>query len=309
MSAPTSETEPTARAAGNAAWARRRRALRSSATQFAAHRSGIVGAVLLAVVVVLALLTPWLLPSDSLAVTKVTAAPNEAPSGGHWLGTDTSGRDVIGLLLWGARASLLVGLTATAMSMAIGTVVGMAAGYFGGVVQAILMRVVDFFLVVPSLVLAIVLSTVLGAGLWTIVIAIGVTSWASTARLVRSQTLTVASRGYVERSRALGAGDGHILLRHVLPAVLPLVLANTTLTVGSAIIAESTLAFLGLGDPTTYSWGSMLKRALDTGAATAGFWWQVMPPGLAIVLVVLCFTLVGRALEAVVNPALRGEAR
>jgi peptide/nickel transport system permease protein len=191
--------------------------------------------------------------------------------------------------------------------MFIGTAMGMAAGHFHGMTQAVLMRIIDFFLVVPSLVLAIVLSSVLGAGVGTIIIAIGVTSWASTSRLVRSQTLTVESRGYIERAWALGASDSHIIVKHVLPSVMPLVLANTTLTVGSAIISESTLSFLGLGDPTTISWGSMLKGALDTGAATAGYWWYVLPPGIAIVIVVLSFTLVGRALEAVVNPTLRGR--
>ena len=149
------------------------------------------------------------------------------------------------------------------------------------------------------------LSSVLSRDVWTIIIAIGVISWAGTARVVRAQTLTIESRPYIERAKALGAGDGHLLVRHVLPAVLPLVLANTTLTVGSAVIAESTLSFLGLGDPTQISWGSMLKTALDTGAATAGYWWYVLPPGLAIVVVVLCFTLVGRALESVLNPTLR----
>ena len=147
----------------------------------------------------------------------------------------------------------------------------------------------------------------LSRGLSTIIIAIGVTCWARTARVVRAQTLTIESRPYIERSRALGAGDRHIIGKHVLPAVLPLVLANTTLTVGSAIIAESTLSFLGLGDPTTFSWGSMLKTALDTGAATAGYWWYVSAPGIAIVIVVLCFTLVGRALESVLNPTLRAR--
>ena len=211
------------------------------------------------------------------------------------------------MLLWGARVSLLVGFAATAVSVIIGTTVGMAAGHFSGAAQSALLRWIDFFLVIPSLVLAIVLSTVLERGVLTIVIAIGVTSWAATARLVRSQTLTVEARPYIERAWALGAGHGHVLGRHVLPAVLPLVLANTTLAVGSAIIAESTLAFLGLGDPTQVSWGTMLKTALDTGSATAGYWWYVLPPGIAIVLVVLCFTLVGRAFEAVVNPTLRSR--
>ncbi|WP_114559547.1 ABC transporter permease [Desertihabitans aurantiacus] len=287
--------------------ARRRARAAGLWREFVATRSGLIGLLVLAVVIVLALLAPLLVPIETLDVTRVTAGINEPPSAAHPLGTDPSGRDVLGMLLWGARVSLLVGFSATAVSMLIGTAVGMAAGHFSGLTQAVIMRVIDFFLVVPSLVLAIVLSAVLSRGLWTIVIAIGVTSWAATARVVRSQTLTIEARPYIERARALGGGHLHVLGRHVLPAVMPLVLANTTLTVGSAVIAESTLSFLGLGDATQFSWGSMLKRALDTGAATAGFWWFVLPPGLAIVLVVLCFTLVGRALEAVLNPTLRGR--
>ncbi|WP_040159108.1 ABC transporter permease [Nigerium massiliense] len=286
---------------------RRRERATESWREFASNRGGLIGLILLVIVVALALLAPVLVPLSTLDVTQVTAMPNEPPSGQHLLGTDPFGRDVLGTLLWGSRISLLVGFTATLMSMTIGTTVGMLAGHFGGWVQQVLLRVIDFFIVIPSLVLAITLSTVLERGVWTIIIAIGVTSWAGTARIVRSQTLTIESRPYVERATALGAGDGHLLWWHVLPSVMPLVLANTTLAVGSAIISESTLSFLGLGDPTVFSWGSMLKSALDTGSATAGFWWFVLPPGVAIVLVVLCFTLVGRALEAVVNPALRGR--
>lgn len=284
---------------------RRRARTREVLREIGAHPSAVIGAILLLIIIVLALLAPVIMPIDRLDVTKVTAGANEAPSGAHWLGTDPSGRDVLGILLWGSRASLLVGFAATAVAMIIGTVAGMAAGHFTGITRSALLRIIDFFLVVPSLVLAIVLSTVLSRGLLTIIIAIGVSSWAQTARVVRAQTLTIETRPYIERSRALGAGDVHILRKHVFPAVLPLVMANTTLAVGAAIIAESTLAFLGLGDPTTFSWGSMLKTALDTGAATAGYWWFVLSPGIAIVIVVLCFTLIGRALEAVLNPTLR----
>ncbi len=275
--------------------------------EFASNGGGLIGAILLLVVIALALLAPIIEPIESLNVIHITAPQNAPPSGSHILGTDPLGRDVLGMLLWGSRVSLLVGFAATAVSMIIGTIVGMAAGHFTGWLQAVIMRIIDFFLVIPGLVLAIVLSSVLGPGVWTIIVAIGVTSWAGTARIVRSQTLTIEARSYIERAKALGAGDGHILGKHVLPAVLPLVLANTTLTVGSAIIAESTLSFLGLGDPNGISWGTMLKSALDTGAASAGFWWFVIPPGVAIVVVVLCFTLVGRALESVVNPTLRGR--
>lgn len=275
---------------------------------FAANRAGLVGLVALLLVLALALLAPLLVPFASFDVTRLTAAANQPPSTAHPLGTDPVGRDVLGMLLWGSRISLLVGFSATVVSMLIGTLMGMLSGHFTGVTQLVLLRVIDFFLVIPSLVLAIVLSTMLTRGVLTIVIAIGLTNWAATARIVRSQTLTIEARPYIERAQALGGGHGHLLARHVLPAVVPLVLANTTLMVGSAIISESTLSFLGLGDPTVISWGSMLKSALDTGAATAGYWWFVLPPGVAIVLIVLCFTLVGRALEAVVNPSLRGRS-
>lgn len=285
----------------------RREKMRANWGEFASNRGGLVGLVLLGLIVLLALLAPVLVPESTLNVILVTAPPNSPPSGAHLLGTDPFGRDMVGLLLWGARISLLVGFTATLVSMTIGTAVGMLAGHFSGWAQQVLLRVIDFFIIIPSLLLAITLSTVLTRGVLTIILAIGVTSWAGTARVVRSQTLTIESRPYVERAQALGSGHTHILSWHVLPAVMPLVLANTTLAVGSAIIAESTLSFLGLGDPNVISWGSLLKTALDTGSATAGYWWFVLPPGVAIVLVVLCFTLVGRALEAVVNPTLRGR--
>ncbi|HEY8293910.1 MAG TPA: ABC transporter permease [Micrococcaceae bacterium] len=275
--------------------------------EFAGNRAGLIGLGVLAFVIALALLAPVLAPESTLDVTKITAPQNQPPTWANPLGTDPAGRSVLAMLVWGARVSLLVGFSATAVSMVIGTVVGMSAGHFTGTAQAVLMRIIDFFLVVPGLVLAIVLSSVIGPGVATIIIAIGITSWAGTARLVRSQTLTVEARPYIERSWALGASDAHIIGKHVLPAVMPLVLANTTLTVGSAVIAESTLSFLGLGDPGSISWGSMLKTALDTGAATGGYWWYVLTPGIAIVIVVLSFTLVGRAVESVINPTLRGR--
>jgi peptide/nickel transport system permease protein len=229
------------------------------------------------------------------------------PSPAHLLGTDHQGREIWVRMLWGAQVSLIVGFCATLMSMVIGTVMGIAAGHFTGITGGIIMRIIDFFLVLPSLILAIVLSSVLSRGVFTIVIAIGLTSWAGTARVVRSQTLTVEARDYVERSRVLGAGHWHVIGKHLLPAVMPLVLANTTLTVGSAIISESTLSFLGLGDTTKQSWGGILKNAMDYSAATAGYWWYVLVPGIAIVLVVLAFTMVGRAVEGIVNPTLRSR--
>ncbi|HEY1573947.1 MAG TPA: ABC transporter permease [Pseudonocardiaceae bacterium] len=273
------------------------------------NRAGLAGLVILAVVVALALLAPVLTDPVALDVTRATGARLAPPNGRFWLGTDESGRSVLLLTWWGARISLLVGLAAAALSVVIGTVVGLVAGQFGGWVAAVLMRATDFFLVLPALVLAIALSTVLTRGLGTIVLAIGVTSWPTTARIVRAQTLTIRTRGYVDRAVALGGGHWHVISKHVLPAVLPLVLANTTLNVAGAIIAESTLSFLGLGDPTQVSWGSMLNAAWTNGAVTAGAWWYLLPPGIGIVVVVLAFTLCGRALEAVVLPTRRGGGR
>ena len=220
---------------------------------------------------------------------------------------DRDGRSVLLLTLWGARISLTVGFVATLLSIAIGTIVGILAAHFGRWVSATLMRITDFFLVLPSLVLAIALSTVLAPGIGTIILAIGLTSWATGARLVRAQTLTIEARPYIERSRALGGGHLHVITKHVLPAVLPLVFVNTTLAVGSAIVAESTLSFLGLGDPdpTRPSWGSMLRAAWLDSAIIAGAWWYLLPPGIAIGIVVLAFTMCGRALETVLNPRLR----
>lgn len=206
-----------------------------------------------------------------------------------------------------------MGFLATAVSVVLGTLVGMTAGHFGAsggaagrIVSSALMRVTDWFLVLPTLVLAVALAAVLPRGTGTIIIAIGLTVWPATARLVRAQTLAVEARPYVERARALGGGHAHVMAWHVLPNVMPVVLAQTTLLVATSIIAESTLAFLGVGDPTVVSWGGVLEAARNAGAISSGIWWYMVPPGLAIALVALSFTLCGRALESVINPRLRG---
>jgi peptide/nickel transport system permease protein len=289
------------------AWRRRRASAGAMWTEFATNKGGLVGLGFLALIVVFALVAPWIVDQDGLDVTKVTAHGLQPPSAQYLLGTDVDGRSVLLMTLWGTRISLLVGFSATLLSVLIGTVVGIAAGHFGGWISAVLLRLTDFFLVLPSLVLAIALSAVLPPNAFTIVIAIGVTAWPTTARLVRAQTLTIEGRPYIERSRALGGGHLHVVGKHVLPGVMPLVLANTTLVVGNAIIADATLAFLGVGNPNEVSWGSMLESALNNGAVTRGAWWDLLPPGLAIVVVVLAFTLVGRALETVLNPRLKGR--
>ncbi|WP_435881037.1 ABC transporter permease [Streptosporangium subroseum] len=292
----------------NITWTRRRTALSRFWRDYRRQRAGLYGAAILIAAVALALLTPLVTDPAGMDVTRATGARMAAPSLDFPLGTDESGRSVLLMTLWGSRVSLLIGFMSALLSMTIGTVTGIAAGHFRGWTSAVLLRITDWFLVLPSLVLALVLAAILGGGTSTIILAIGVTSWASTARLIRAQTLSVEARPYIERSRALGAGHWHIMTRHVLPNVAPLVLANTTLQVASAIVAESTLAFLG-ADSGKVSWGGMLRGSYDWGAATSGAWWYVLAPGLCIVAVVMAFTLCGRALEAVLNPRLRGVSR
>ncbi|MEV0623086.1 ABC transporter permease [Nonomuraea sp. NPDC050404] len=289
------------------AMARRRLALSRFWAEFRHHRAGMAGLVILLAAVLLALVAPLFIDEG---VTNVVNAPGEdfdAPSAAFPFGTDESGRSVLLMIWWGSRTSLLVGFLAALLSIVIGLVVGVAAGHFRGWTNGVLMRVTDWFLVLPSLVTALVLAAILGGSTWTVIVAIAITSWPSTARLIRAQTLAIEARPYIERSKALGGGHWHITTRHVLPNVAPLLLASTTLEVASAIVTESTLAFLGVTSNKT-SWGTMLRASYDFGAATNGAWWYILIPGLAILVVVMAFTLLGRALEAVLNPQLRRGA-
>jgi len=305
MSAPT--TPAADLSARDLARQRRRASFSRGWAEFRRHRAGMVGLVVMLLFVAVALGAPLLASSDGLSVTKATGGVLESPSTHYWLGTDENGRSVLTLLIWGSRISLFVGLMATLISMVIGTLIGLLSGYFTGWAGAALYRVTEWFLVIPFLPLAIVLATVLGRSLFNIALVIGVTTWPATALLIRAQTLSIKERPYLERARVLGAGRAHQIGRHILPNVMPMVFANTTLTVAGAILSETTLSFLGLGDPTRVSWGSMLDSAYNVGAITTGSWWFFLPPGICVVLVVLAFTLIGRALEEVLDPRLRGR--
>jgi peptide/nickel transport system permease protein len=264
--------------------------------------TAIAGTVILVLFVGLAVFAPLFIHPSDLDVTQATGPQLGPPSSEYPLGTDQAGRSVLDLVIWGARPSLLVGAIATVLTIVVGTVIGLVAGHYQGPAGRILMMITDWFIALPSLPLAIALSAAIGQGDASIAIAIAVTSWTATARLVRAQTLAVGARPFVERARALGAGNVQVMRRHVLPNVFPLILVSATLTIASAILAETTLTFLGLGDPTEVSWGGMLNEAFGQGAVTAGAWWYLVPPGVAIVIVVLGFTLVGRAVETVLNP-------
>jgi peptide/nickel transport system permease protein len=304
---PTGGPAPEApRSARRIVWDRRRRSAARLWKQYRKNKLGMAGLIILIFFVLVAVFAPIIVPHDRLDATCLcNGIPYSAPSLHFPFGTDNFGRSVLALTIWGSRISLLVGLIATAIAMIIGSLVGVLAGYFGRWPETILMRLTDWFLVIPFLPLAIVLASILGRSLTSIIIVIGVTSWPSTARIVRAQVLSVKTRPYVERAEALGAGTWHLVSRHILPNVGPLILANTVLTVAIAILSETTLSFLGLGDPLAISWGTILEFADNGGAVSSGQWWWIVPPGLAIVAVVLAFTLCGFALDEIVNPKLR----
>ena len=228
-------------------------------------------------------------------------------SGDHWLGTTENGSDVFSQLLVGARVSIVVGFAAALISALLGATVGLLGGYFGGWTDRVLDSAENWFLVLPTLPLMIVLARLLNPSLTVLIAVIGLTSWAGTGRIVRAQVLTLRERAFVERARALGARDGYIIRTHILPNTLPLIFANTVLIVAVAILSEAALAFLGLGDPTRISWGTMLENAFSSGAPSAGAWWYVIPPGLCITLLVLSVSMLGYLFEEYVNPRLREQ--
>jgi len=267
-----------------------------------------VGLALLTLFVSMALLAPVFADRSELKAVAGRNNPNlAAPSGKFWLGTDEIGRNVFALVLWGARVSLYIGLLATVVAVLIGSGLGLIAGYARGWVSRVMLAIDDFFLVLPFIPLAIVLALLLGRSPTIMALVIGGTFWAGGSRLIRAQVLSLRERGYVERATALGASSRHIILRHVLPGVAPLIIANASLIVPGAILAESTLAFLGLGDRFSPSWGKVLDGAQSSGALTLNAWWYYLPPGLCIIGIVLAFTLVGNALERVFDPRLAGR--
>jgi peptide/nickel transport system permease protein len=272
---------------------------------FRRNRMGLVGLVMLVVAVGMAVAAPLIAPYNPKQAVKVSIDTIYAPPGPeHWLGTDDAGKDVLSNLIYGARVSLTVGFFASFISVVIGGAIGIVAGFYGGRIENVLMRFTDVMLVIPDLPLAIVLVAIIGPGLLTIITVIGILYWTGSARLVRSQVLSVKERKFVLRARAIGAGSLYIIRRHIFPSVFPLMVVNTILVISSAIITESSLAFIGLADPTTLSWGQMLNFAFTRGGMSADAWWALVLPGLAIVWVVLACTLLGHGLEQILNPRL-----
>jgi peptide/nickel transport system permease protein len=264
--------------------------------------SAIIGIVLLSVIVLTALLAPWIAP---YGLHEQVGPPFGPPSPAHPLGLDDGGIDMVTLLMWGTRISLVVGFAATAVSILIGGTVGLAAGYFGGKVDTVLMRITDYFIVIPDVPLMIVVAAIWGPSIGHIIIVIGILLWTGTARVLRAQVKSVRERVYVQRSRALGATHWRIVGRHVLPQVAPLLIANTVLTVAVAIFDETALSFLGLGDPSRISLGKVIENAFERAAISSGAWWASVPPGILVALIILSCSLIGGALEDSLNPRLR----
>jgi peptide/nickel transport system ATP-binding protein/peptide/nickel transport system permease protein len=261
------------------------------------------GVLLLAALGVATLLAPWLAPYDPRVGS---GRPFEVPSGAHWLGTNDIGQDLLSELIWGGRVSLAIGLLAAIVSTSLGASAGVLGGYFRGRFDALLMRTVDLVLVIPFLPLMILLAAYLGPSTGTLAAVIGLLLWGRPARVIRSVVLSQATRDYVTAARALGAGNGRILRLHVVPSTLSILIAEFVYLASRAILLETTLAFLGLGDPLQKSWGSVLFYAQARGAFLSGAWlWWVLPPGLLITAAVLGFALVGFDMERIVNPRLR----
>jgi peptide/nickel transport system permease protein len=265
--------------------------------QFLRSPSGVGGACLLIFIVLGTAIGPMLYPVDPL---DLVGGPFTAPGADAWLGTDYLGRDVLAGLIYGGRATLTVGAVAALITIAIGLTVGAISGFFGGAADAVLVKITEFFQILPPLLFAMVLVTLFGQKLSTITLAIGVVSWTSAARLTRFMRLR--NLDFVKAARAAGASDLHLILRVLLPNALPPVIVSATLAIGVAILFEGGLSFLGLGDPNTMSWGLMLGQnrnyVLDA-------WWAVTFPGAAIFLAVLAISLVGDGINDAVNPRLR----
>ena len=265
-------------------------------------KRGLFGTTVLVLFLLLAIFGAALAPDDPYASGLDVLAP---PSTAHWLGTTEQGSDVLSQLMVGARVSIIVGFAAAVISALLGSFVGLVGGYFGGTTDKVFDAFENWFLVIPQLPLMVVLARLLNPSLFVLVMVIGFTSWAGTGRIVRSQVLTLKERAFVERARALGATDRHIIRRHILPNALPLIFANTVLIVAVAILAEAGLSFLGLGDPTHISWGTMLENGFDSGAPSAGAWWYLIPPGLCITVLVFAIGLLGYVWEQHINPRLQ----
>ncbi len=289
-----------------------RRGIENFWIEFVHHKLGLFGFFLIAFIILLALFAPWLAPEGSMYHWTYTTHDMSQwflpPSWEHPLGTNHNGADILGRVIWGTQISLLVGLTASVVAVTIGTSVGLLSGYYGGLLDSILMRITDVFLCLPTLPLMLIFLMFFGTGLQNVIIVIAILGWTGTARMVRSEALSLRERPLTEAAHAIGASDSYILFRHILPNTLPLILANVIIGVVGAILGEAGISFLGFmpihGQP---SWGIVLYWASRKAALSNELWWWIGPPGIMIMLTAMGFAFVSHAADKVVNPRLRGR--
>ena len=274
-----------------------------AARQFKRNKLAIAGLFIVILLYLVAMLAPLLAPYDPIAQTDIARTGYLSPRADHLFGTDRFGRDVFSRIIYGSRISLSIGFIATALSITIGTLLGAIAGYFGGKVDATIMRFTDMVLAFPRLILLIMIVALFSPSITVIIVVLGLTQWPGTTRIVRGDVLSLREREFIQAARALGMSQFRILMRHIIPNVLAPVIVTATLGIGNTIVMEAGLSFLGLGvQPPTPTWGSMVAEGKDN---LIGAWWVATFPGLTIVLVVLAFNLVGDGLRDALDPRLR----
>jgi peptide/nickel transport system permease protein len=276
---------------------------RIASRHFKKSKIALAGLAILLLLYLIALLAPLLAPYDPIAQRDIVATSYLKPSAQHWLGTDRFGRDILSRILYGARISLSIGFIATLISVTLGTVLGALAGFFGGKIDALLMRFTDMVLAFPRLVLLIMIVALFSPSIAIIITVLGLTQWPNTTRIVRGDVLSLREREFVQAAHALGMGKARIIFRHLIPNVMAPVIVTATLGIGNTIVLEAGLSFLGLGvQPPIPSWGNMVADGRDN---LLGAWWVATFPGLTIVLTVLAFNLVGDGLRDALDPRLR----
>jgi len=274
-----------------------------AARHFRKNRLALAGLAVMLLLYLVTLVTPLIAPYDPAEQGNIILSRYLAPSLQHLMGTDKFGRDIFSRVLYGARISLSIGFIAVGISITLGTLIGALSGYFGGIVDGILMRLTDMMLSFPRLVLLIVVIALFDSSIYLVVIILGLTGWMGTARLVRGEVLSLREREFVQAARALGMGDWRIIFRHVIPNTMAPVIVSATLGIGQTILTEASLSFLGFGvQPPTPSWGNMVADGRD---ALINAWWIATFPGIAIVVTVVAFNLLGDGLRDALDPRLR----
>lgn len=272
--------------------------------RFMKNKLGVIGLVGVLFLIIIAGLAPLIAdkPSGYGDVLNLLKAPNS----NYWFGTDALGLSIFDQVVWGTRVSLFVGLTAGGIALAMGVPIGLLSGYYGGRLSNFLMSVTDIFLTLPVLPLMIIMAAVIGTGVNNVAVIIGLFSWPQVARITRAETMAVTQQQFIEAAQSLGSNSLKIIFQHILINVIPSILVNLTLLIGGAVLSEAGLSFLGLGDPESWSWGTILQNAHATGAIINA-WWHSLFPSIGIIIMVLSFNFLGMGINDALNPKLKGR--